>query len=252
MNKQTFLVVNTLSTPLVYYTKSVDSREKSEELFMNGVEAYNKKDLQKGFDFFQAAIKADDKNVSAFNNLAAIITQYKNGQEGIDLFEQALKQFPKNPELRYNLGTIHLVSNNFKQAQLQLDQALSLSSNNFPIMNNLALSYSAAGLLNESKKILESIIEKDNTFLLAYHNLGHILYLEEKYDESLIYFKKAIEVKSSELSLNDAGCASYLLGDVDSAIRFFKEAIELNPEYRATYSNLGFLVYHEKLVKFDF
>jgi tetratricopeptide (TPR) repeat protein len=248
MEKKLQLITNTLSTPLVYYTKSSSAQEKSNELVNEAFKAQENQKIQDSFNLYQAAIRLDDNNYCAYNNVGILLADYKNINESINLLETALNKFPKNIEMRYNLGTLYLNNNNFKQAQLQLDQAYSLMTDNISVMNNLALSYSGAGLWNESKKILEQILEKDNKFLIAKHNLGHVLYQNNEYEKSLKVFKEALEINPNEVTLNYAACAAYGFNKTDEAILYLKQALEMNPNFKNGYYNLGFICYQEKSV----
>lgn len=78
---------------------------------------------------------------------------------------------------------------------------------------------------------------------LAYANIGDIAFKNDRYDEAIEFYLKAIEagqdnLKKSSLH-NDLGFAYFRKGSVEEAVESFKQALKLNPDNRNAVHNLG-------------
>ncbi len=78
---------------------------------------------------------------------------------------------------------------------------------------------------------------------LAYANIGDIAFKNDKYDEAIEYYLKAIgatgdNLKKSSL-YNDLGFAYFRKGGVEEAVDSFKHALKLNPDNKNALHNLG-------------
>ncbi len=70
--------------------------------------------------------------------------------------------------------------------------------------------------------------------------------LMKEYDNSAMYFLKAIELNPEySEAYNGLGNAYYFKNNFNEAIKFYRKAISLNPKYSKAYANLG-LAYYKK------
>ena len=75
---------------------------------------------------------------------------------------------------------------------------------------------------------------------LNYFNSGLTLYHQQKYDEAITQFKKAIEIKPDYAeAYYRCGLALSQLGQYDEAIAQFKKTIEIKPDYAEAYYRCG-------------
>ena len=66
----------------------------------------------------------------------------------------------------------------------------------------------------------------------AYINLGGILEQQERYEESLVWIRKALEI-NPDCHLSNYNMANSLreTGDVEQAIQYYRRAVEIQPTY---------------------
>jgi len=83
-----------------------------------------------------------------------------------------------------------------------------------------------------------------------YFGKGKLAALEEKKEETLSFYQKAVDLNSREpVFLNSFGSAYFKEGDFEKAEFYFKRAIEVGPYYTWAFSNLGLL--YLKQEKYD-
>ncbi len=110
------------------------------------------------------------------------------------------------------------------------------------ILNNMALSYKNLGKNNEARAIFLKIIDldHDSRWPAIYSNAGSLLL-------SLGETKKSIEANEIALKFNqknhtalvNLGIASSDLGDITSAINYYKRSLEIDPKHNEANYNLA-------------
>jgi tetratricopeptide (TPR) repeat protein len=99
---------------------------------------------------------------------------------------------------------------------------------------------------------LEKKLKNERGTIPEYYELGSI-YLEKKmFAQAIIMLKKAIKIEDSEIPemapvYNALGYAYFGQEQYDLAIRQYKEAIKLEPEYAMAMNNLGHAYEQKKL-----
>ncbi len=76
-----------------------------------------------------------------------------------------------------------------------------------------------------------------------YTNLGKVLTDQKRYDEALLNFKKAIQIKPNFVEANfNLGRLYEQMDEKDRAIAQYRKSIRINPNYVDAYNNLGALL----------
>ena len=84
-------------------------------------------------------------------------------------------------------------------------------------------------------------------FALAYGNLGSALYNEQRTEEAISHFKKAIKLNPDYAEpYNHFGIVLFNEQKIEEAISYFKRAIRLKPDLVDAYNNLGSALFVEK------
>lgn len=96
------------------------------------------------------------------------------------------------------------------------------------------------GKLDDAKKRCEEFLNLEGYEFYAYQILGIIYYLSKDYDTSIRYFKEAINLNPGNPDVYyNLGNAFKDKGDLEEAVQSYFKAIELNHEYIEAYNNLG-------------
>lgn len=270
MNKTPeMLLTNTLSTPMIYYNAYNYSAEDIElrygsikygtaddlkEYFQAGVNALQNKNTNMAISNFSKVNEMVPAFIPAVNNLGALYYSIGRLPESVHFFEEGIKKDPKNFQLRYNLGTLYCLNRNFDLAKDQLNQAKSLLPADPAIINNLALSVlNSSNNIDEAKKLLFDLKNKYESFDIAFHNYGHILTQEEKYDEAIENYEKALEKNNQSIvTLNDLACCYYRKGEVEKALNILDTIITKSQnQFQPAIYNMGYIVATKRLLPFD-
>ena len=146
----------------------------------------------------------------------------------------------------------NIVSHTLQDALAEFDKALTQDLQSVRAMVSMARTYldraerlapgSAEVLttLREADRLIRDALElaPDNTTL--YVQMARLAILQENYEAALETAQYALELKPDDVAgLNAAGLAAYYMNDLPKAIRYFTEAIRINPKYAQSYTNLG-------------
>ncbi len=168
---------------------------------------------------------------------------------------------PVNP-YKFIIGTIEKAEKHYKQA-LNIDSTHSSTWNNLGIIyskihgNQAKLRVQSHIKYNKPKKAEEERINSERYFNIAigyfhksiyfdpefgsaYFNLANAYDLQNQYDSSTVYFKKAAEVDGGTIvSMSRLANAYYLNNEPDKAIEQNQKIILAYPESDMPYINLG-------------
>ncbi len=93
---------------------------------------------------------------------------------------------------------------------------------------------------NNSLVLWNDVIEKYDSFAMAYNSRGLAKKKLNDITGALLDFNKAIEINPKSFQgYNNRGMIKYLNGNVNGAMSDFQRTIDLNPKFFLAYSNLG-------------
>ncbi|WP_081413857.1 tetratricopeptide repeat protein [Eisenibacter elegans] len=158
------------------------------------------------FSFLTLAAQAQEEETMLREGLA-LINQGKY-QESIRKNEEVIKKYPKS----------HVAFNNIGLAYYYLDE------------------------MDKSIDFLKKSIAVNADYGLAHANLSKMLFLEDRYEESLKHANRSIQIggSQSDLALYVKGRILLDQGNAEAAIEMFKDAIKIDGEYRDAYFWRGY------------
>lgn len=96
------------------------------------------------------------------------------------------------------------------------------------------------GKFEESIKYYDKALEIDPINLLTLIIKGVSFHQLGKFDEAIKYYSKALEVDSKNATiLNNMGSSLHELGKIEESIKFYVKALEINPKNQGTLKNIG-------------
>jgi tetratricopeptide (TPR) repeat protein len=146
----------------------------------------------------QLVIDQDPKEVIAYASLGEFF-QEKLNPLAISYYKNALAITPDNKILNYNLGIL----------------------------------YQDLGELELAKEQYENMISMDSRSYPAYNNLGYIaFYYEDKYEEAVRYYSKAIEINPNYYQAwCNRGLAYEYMDEYEKAREDYLQCLKINPHY---------------------
>jgi rhomboid protease GluP len=144
------------------------------------------------------------------------LLRQQQSDAAISEFKAAVDMNPKNVEAHYGLANAYYSSKQLPQAEAELKKALAIDPTNDDINDFIGFVYLAENRATEAEPIFSKLVAKDNNLAPAHYGLGRAL---------------------SERGKDDA------------AIKEYKTAISLSPEFPGVYYRLG--VSQAKLKQYD-
>ena len=183
----------------------------------------------------------------------------QNQQSEIVLLSKKISKEPNNIKLLLDRVDYNLSKNNYESAIYDLKQCVILDSLNADIRFKLGNSY--FNLSKTSQKIehinssilhLEKAVQIDKKNYLSLSLLGEIFLAfrgidEKKFIQSLSYFNKSLAINyNQEKTHLLLGYAYKYLQNIDMAIKFFSNAININPKYKEAYIEIAHTYHLQK------
>lgn len=174
------------------------------------------------------AIKLKSNNDKAYTNLGYINYIEKRLDEAKANFEKAIEINPKQDFALNNLSLIFAQENNFKNALATVENAITINKN--PIYeNNKSFYLLNLNRLEEGKKIIDNILEKNESNAWALRNLGVYYLKTTNLTYALDNLSKSEKIDPSvELINYYLGLTQQSLGNKSEACKYWKVGEQLN------------------------
>ncbi len=130
--------------------------------------------MDKAFEYYQAALEEDSEDVRNYTNLAIAYRQNGDNESAKKLYLQAIVIDPDYPELNSSLGTLYLFEGNTDEAIKYFDKAIKLDPDLAVAYGNGALAYAMNDDFETAEKYLNLAREK------GYANADQIAEMIEK------------------------------------------------------------------------
>lgn len=196
---------------------------------------YKLSDYKSAFDYWNRAIELDSKNSTAYANMGNLY--YKTGQpeKAISLWLVALISKPEDAETCLNLAIA------FNEKVMRFESIKYFEK---------YLKYSEDKTSDDYIKVKQKIL---HCFNVANQYLNHGVALQNQNDDkkaAACYFKSLANYPN--LSKTNLNLGSIFFGDknLELAIKYWKAASFIDPNYAKIYSNLG--ISYDLLKKFDY
>lgn len=209
-------------------------------------------DHRKALTYFEKALEAEPNNVQLKLSLAH--SAMKNGQPERALAmcqdlldDRAVADDPDNAGVLAKIGIIFMETNRLSQAKQVLLDAVANDDSNAETWNNLGIVYYREKDYPKAVEAYERAARLDPEFASAFNNMG-TLYLRsflERKDAELVpkaiaAFDRAIQNDPRLASAYNGRASAFKFSNrADDAIRDWKKAMELQPDFVDVYFNLG-------------
>ena len=194
---------------------------------------------------FKLAEEMNPENPYYNNSLAFAYVKAELYDDAIEYYQRAIKINP-DPEwtsiVCHALGAIYAeIKENYEAAEATFNAGMVLDPNNVDIQLSLGDLFMAQNDLDKAIKTYCDAISVDPLNYLTYAKTGLALWEKDYLEESIVAFHKSIELNADfEIAQNNLGVV-YLdgMGDPRASIEYFKNAVNINPNYTLAYFNLA-------------
>jgi tetratricopeptide (TPR) repeat protein len=239
------------------------------------------KQTDQAISTYREALKSNPKNDEAKSGLSeALVVKGieaagdSNNVAGAVYLEEAVTLDPKNDVAYAKLGDIYDAANDSNKAGMNYQKALQINPDLTALYVPVGISYLNAGEIAKAEGALQNA-EKRGVSDAEFYNLkGMTLYKQNKNDEALIAFDKALSMDGQNATAKyyranlldrmnlpdqsvaayretvatapnyapawfDLGVVSYNRGDYPAAEKSYREAIRIDPDYYQAHANLA-------------
>ena len=182
-------------------------------------------DLEGAVSSYGKAIELQPKQPSwVYLNFAEALERQGHNDRAIAAYEQALELEPENAGIRRLLEVVVA-----RKEASQVDRT------------GLAQQLQEQGQLDEALAEYQTVLTQNGSNLAALHQVAKICESQEKWDEAIEAYRKAVEVDAEPpfWVYRHLGFALNQKGEWDEAVEVYEKAIALNPEDTATRTLLG-------------
>jgi Tfp pilus assembly protein PilF len=179
------------------------------------------------FTLFEHAIKVNENNHVAFNNLVAALALNGKMNEATGYFIKALKIRPEYPEALTNLNVSLGANTSPDQAIEKLKSLIKIHPDNPALAYTLGVLYRHNGELDKAIEEYQRALLENKQFPQAQFDLAFVYSIKGEYEKALVEFKKTIKIRS-DLIWAYYYIAAILAAQnrIEESIRWLDRAIE--------------------------
>ncbi len=175
------------------------------------------------------------KTVAAITGAAAILSlliltqmQVRHWRNSITLFEYALSVTEDNAITENSYACALFNEDRLDEAEKHFVNALRITPGFDTALIHLARIYLKEGRYNEAVSIYEELIKRNHKTAELYYNLAMAFGIQEKYNDSIKYFNKSLELNPNDPDTHkQMGIILLAAGEPNEAIGHAKRACEL-------------------------
>ena len=199
------------------------------------------------------ALRLNPDFSDAHRNLGHILFLKGDYDGSISAFQEALKENPALSEIHINLGDCYRQAHRYEQALVEYRTFVRLCPKRPDDLERhiqlcLAKCYEGLGNYEDSRKILNALIEKNPNDTDSLNCLGVVLWKMHQLPEAVFVLNRALKIDPKyPQARNNLGIALYELKRFDDAVDVWKEALAVKPDYPEAHYNMGVALYQSGL-----
>jgi len=227
------------------YLKGI--KKEAQDTFRRGVLAVTKSpaDYKAGADFFRKAIEQDPGFLEAYFNLGMSLERMGKREEALATYEQAVKANPDSATASAYIAKLYLGKARgaklvgdeaarerwLTKAKALLDPLLQKAPEDVAVNNAMALYFLSVGDLDAAERYVKEVLFVEPRDVTGLNTRGLIYLKRGKFHIAEWIFKNKVlkEDKNSTEAMTNLGYTYIQLGQRPLAMRFFKDALALDP-----------------------
>lgn len=182
-------------------------------------------------DFLAKAVELNPSDINSLSAYGFALSQLNETDKAIEYLNRALKIDPNNVNVIGQLGLLYNNLEKMAESDSLYEFALQIDPQNALINNNYAYSLSERDLqLDRALKMIEIAMAADSSNSSYLDTYGWIWYKLEDYNKAHYYIQKAISIDgegNAEL-MEHMGDVLFMLGKKEDALEYWKKALELD------------------------
>ena len=217
-----------------------------EQLYQQGIAAYDKGDFSEAESIFSQVVQIDPNDAVAYYNLGIVLDYQGKLDDAASSLQRAIQLDPNDAKAYYSLGIVLGRQGKLDDAVASYQQAIQLNPSHYRAYNNLGNALSDQRKLEEAIASYQQAIQLNPNDAEAYNNLGNALRRQGKLEEAITSHQKALSLPNLEsqpssthtLAHNGLGLIFQRQDKLEEAIKEYQSSLDLDPDYVAAKNNL--------------
>jgi len=185
------------------------------------------------YDLWEHALAVTDKNFIAQDNLGGALLLLGKADEAYPHFQTAADINPKDPMSHANLGAYLQEHGRLPEAIEQHNRAISLTSDAGLLAStyaNLGTAYRKLGEDEKARESYDQALRLNPNQSNAYLGLGQLLEKQNRVDEAITNYSRAVELRPTDTGFLLLGHALESTGRRSEALAAYESALQLSPD----------------------
>jgi len=182
-------------------------------------------------NYLKKAVELNSSDVNALSAYGFALSQLQENDEAVEYLKRAMRLDPNNVNILGQLGLIYNNLDMMAESDSLYELALQIDPDNALINNNYAYSLSERDLqLDRAAEMIEIAIAADSSNSSYLDTYGWIFFKLGNYDKAYYYIKKAIDVDGEDnaVLLEHLGDVLFMQDKKEEALDLWKRALELD------------------------
>jgi len=202
--------------------------EEQVALMEMGISKVSAGEYEEALKLFDACCKAAKRAPLPFLNRGKLFLIMGKLDKAAADVEKAIKLDPSLQEAHLALGIIERMRGDYDRGIKELNIALEMAPNDPSALMNRAQLFFDAGRADLALEDLSKVLESNPRMLKALENRAYILEQLGRYDDEISDLTTILTLQPDHLqAMKHLGYAHRQKGDVESALRWFKNAVKL-------------------------
>ncbi|MBI3183831.1 MAG: tetratricopeptide repeat protein [Myxococcales bacterium] len=213
-----------------------------EELFSQGVKAFDAGKLEDAEAAFQKVLEKAPQMVNAQYNLGVVKERLGNLAEAEAAYEATRKLDPNHTPTLLNLGKVYRLRDKFEKAISLYEQALKQPGreHDVALLNNLTVAYRLGKRFKDAEATVRKVLSRTKDNPDAYKNLALIYYDQGNFRLAEFISGNARKLDDKDPGVhNNLGMIHLKLEDRRRALGEFQKAVTLNDKFAPGHMNIG-------------
>ena len=157
--------------------------------------------------------------------------QKKNYELALVEFQRSIQTDKKNKNAHFALGSVSETMGKFAEAEGHYKDALDIDPNFSEAYNALGVVYSRQERWQEALKAFNKALENKlyTTPHIAYYNMAHVYMAQKNYEKAIEAYRDSKRFANYDQTIYELGTALFDAGKVKEAVSEFQEGVLLSP-----------------------
>jgi len=196
---------------------------------------------EKAENYARNALESDPSSIVYVLNLAKTLRLQKKFKNAEDTYRLALKTHPYDPSLLTEIGGVLRDQHLFDQAEAHYEEALKLAPRSATVLQSAGVFFQSIRSHEKAKNAIQRYLELNPDDVGMLNNLAISLRDLDLFDEAEnAYLECAKREKEPAYVYNNLGILAMEMAKPEDSIEYYRKALEHSPTYAGARSNMLF------------